>query len=543
MGDPPLLEWNVATRTMPGEAESGDVAVVRSFPDGALVAAVDGLGHGPEAARAAREAEEILRGSAGEPADRLIERCHQGLKRSRGVVMTVACFDATEDTVTWLGVGNVEGRLIRRSDEGEVHRESMVLHAGIVGYRLPPLRVVTLPVRRGDVLILATDGIRGDFADPVDLSRTPKQIAERILEEEGKGTDDALVMVVRYLGGDAAKASLSRFRDSYSAAFEQYLANGGEFALRLAYELGREAVKEQLSVLELATIHHSVLGASLSSRTGTGQIEGVTESATQFFLESLSAFEMVQRGFWEASEAARLEREVAQTLQRRLLPERLPDIPGVGVAARYLPGGIGVNVGGDWYDVFLLPDGRIGVAVGDVLGRGADAASVMGQVRMAFRAYALGGEAPETVVDRMDALIQAMGLGHFSTMIYLVLDPSARLLRMVRAGHPPPLLLPPRGESRYLEAGLGVPLGVVAGAKYEPVVEGVEPGSVLILYTDGLVETRDGIDEGLVRLQKGVGAGRGDLETLCDRILEQMVGSTAHDDVALVAIRLGDASG
>jgi serine/threonine protein phosphatase PrpC len=526
---------------MPGEAESGDIPVVWSFPNGALAAAVDGLGHGPEAARAAREAEEILRGSAGEPAHRLIERCHQGLKRSRGVVMTVACFDAMEDTVTWLGVGNVEGRLIRRSDQGEIHRESMVPHAGIVGYRLPPLRAVTLPVHRGDVLILATDGIRGDFTGPADLSRTPKQIAERILEEEGKGTDDALVVVVRYLGGDAAKASLSRFQDSYSAAFEQYLANGGEFALRLAYELGREAVKEQLSVLELATIHHSVLGGSLSSLgTETDETGRVTEAATQFFLESLSAFEMVQRGFWEATQVARLEHEVAQTLQRRLLPERLPEIPGVAVAARYLPGGVGVNVGGDWYDVFLLPDERIAVAVGDVLGRGADAASVMGQVRMAFRAYALGGEAPETVVDRMDALIQAMGLAHFSTMLYLILDPGARLLQMVRAGHPPPLLLPPRGEPRYLEAGLGVPLGVVAGAKYEPVTERVEPGSVLILYTDGLVETREGIDKGLVRLQKSVGASRGDLEGLCDRILEQMVGPTVHDDVALVVIRLGD---
>ncbi|MGH2683157.1 MAG: PP2C family protein-serine/threonine phosphatase [Actinomycetota bacterium] len=509
-----------------------------------MAAAVDGLGHGPEAARAASAAEQILRGSAGEPAHRLIERCHQGLKRSRGVVMTVACFDATEDTMTWLGVGNVEGRLIRRSDEGGIHHESMVPQAGIVGYRLPALRSVTLPVRRGDVLILATDGIRGGFADPRDLSRTPKEIAERILEVEDKGTDDALVVVVRYLGGDAARASLSRFQDSYSVAFEQYLANGGEFALRLAYELGREAVKEQLSVLEIATIHHAVLGASLISRgKETEEIGRVTDAATQFFLESLSAFEMVQRGFWEATEVARLEHEVAQTLQRRLLPERLPEIPGVTVAARYLPGGVGVNVGGDWYDVFPLPDERVAVAVGDVLGRGADAASVMGQVRMAFRAYALAGEAPEIVVDRTDALIQAMRLGHFSTMLYLILDPAARDLRMVRAGHPPPLLVPPRGEPRYLEGGLGVPLGVVAGAKYQPITENVEPGSVLILYTDGLVETREGIDEGLSRLQKSVGTSRDDPDGLCDRILEQMVGSTAHDDVALVAIRLGDVSG
>jgi serine/threonine protein phosphatase PrpC len=541
VGDPPFLDWNLATRAMPGEAESGDLAVVSSFRGGAVAAAIDGLGHGAEAARVARQAVEILRGSGGESVDRLVGLCHEGLKRTRGVVMAVASFDSTEDTLTWLGVGNVEGRLIRWSEDGEVHRQSMVPHPGIVGYRLPRLRPVTLPLRRGDLLILATDGIRGGFADPDDPSRLPKEMAERILEEQGKDTDDALVVVARYLGGGAVKASLGRLQDAYAAAFDQYLAEGGEAALHGAYELGREAVKEQLSVLELAAIHHSVLAGSLSRRTG--EMEPVTEAAAQFFLESLSAFEMVQRGFWEATEVARLEREVAQTLQRRLLPERLPDIPDVSVAARYLPGGVGVNVGGDWYDVILLPDDRIGLAVGDVLGRGADAASVMGQVRMAFRAYALGGEEPETVVDRMDALIQAMGLAHFSTMIYLILDPRVRTLRMVRAGHPPPLLIPPMGPPRYLEAGLGIPLGVAAGTKYQRVVERMERGSILILYTDGLVETRQGIDEGLSRLQAAVGTERGDVEGLCDRILDHMVGSAAHDDVALVAVRLGDAAG
>jgi serine phosphatase RsbU (regulator of sigma subunit) len=538
--DPPFLEWNLATRTMPGETESGDLAVVTSFSNGAVAAAIDGLGHGAEAARVARQAVEILRGAGAEPVDQLVGLCHEGLKRTRGVVMAIAAFDSAEDTVTWLGVGNVEGRLISWSDEGEVRRHSMVPHPGIVGYRLPALRPVTLPVRRGDVLILATDGVRGGFADPDDPSRLPKDIAEDILEEQGKDTDDALVVVARYLGGEAVRASLGRLQDSYAAAFDQYLAEGGEAGLRGAYEIGREAVKEQLSVLELAAIHHAVLAESLSRHEK--EIERVTDAATQFFLESLSAFEMVQRGFWEATEVARVEREVAQTLQRRLLPERLPDIPDVPVAARYLPGGVGVNVGGDWYDVLLLPDERIGLAVGDVLGRGADAASVMGQVRMAFRAYALHGETPETVVERMDALIQAMGLAHFSTMIYLVLDPRARTLRMVRAGHPPPLLIPPGGPPRYLEAGLGIPLGVAAGTTYQPVVERLDRGSILLLYTDGLVETRQGIDEGLSRLQAAVGTERGDVEAMCDRILDQMVGSAAHDDVALVAVRLGDTS-
>jgi serine phosphatase RsbU (regulator of sigma subunit) len=234
------------------------------------------------------------------------------------------------------------------------------------------------------------------------------------------------------------------------------------------------------------------------------------------------------------------ERQIAETLQLRLLPDGLPEIPRVAVAARYLPGSVGVHVGGDWYDVILLPGDRVGIAVGDVLGRGAGAAALMGQVRTAFRAYALGGEPPETVIQRLDRLIQTMDRGHFSTMLYLILDPRTGALQMVRAGHPPPLLLDPQGATRFLERGHGVPLGVVSEATYEPSAESLEAGSILVLYTDGLVESREGISEGMRRLEqclKSLG-GSGELSALCDGLLGEMIGANPEDDVALVALRL-----
>ena len=195
--EPGLVEWGMATRTLPGETESGDLALVKPFPRGVLGAVIDGLGHGPEAARAARAARKTLGDGAGQTVERLLQRSHVRLARTRGAVMSVACFDSG-GTMTWLGVGNVEGRLLRLEDG--VTWEALPLFAGIVGYRMPPLQSISLPLRRGDVVILATDGIRSDFAAPKNPSASAEAIARRILDEDGIDTDDALVLVARYLG-------------------------------------------------------------------------------------------------------------------------------------------------------------------------------------------------------------------------------------------------------------------------------------------------------------------------------------------------------
>ena len=196
----PLIDWGVATLALPGQAESGDRGVVKPFPNGVLVAVVDGLGHGQEAAAAAKIAAEKVERYAHESVITLLRRCHERLKATRGVVMSLVSFNARNATLTWLGVGNVEGVLLRANVNARPARESLLLRGGVVGYQLPPLRTSVLPVTRGDTLIFATDGIRDGFAEGLPLSDPPQHIADRILVQHGKGTDDALVLVARYVG-------------------------------------------------------------------------------------------------------------------------------------------------------------------------------------------------------------------------------------------------------------------------------------------------------------------------------------------------------
>jgi serine/threonine protein phosphatase PrpC len=194
----PLLEWGVAGRALPGQLESGDRHLVELFPGGALVAVVDGLGHGEEAAAASRTAVIILQKNVQESIIALVQLCHEGLIRTRGVAMSLASF-RTDRNMTWLGVGNVQGRLVRANRKPSY--EDLLMRGGVVGYRLPPLRAALLPVERNDVLILATDGIRENFAETLPLTGSPQGTAESILARSGKFTDDALVLVARYLGG------------------------------------------------------------------------------------------------------------------------------------------------------------------------------------------------------------------------------------------------------------------------------------------------------------------------------------------------------
>lgn len=195
-----MLEWGLATLALPGHAESGDRHVVQPFPNGVLVAAVDGLGHGEEAAAAAKLAVSILERHAQEEVIALLRRCHEALRGTRGVVMSLASFRAPDSMLTWLGVGNVEGLLLREAADSALRHEALVLRGGVVGAELPPLRVSVIPVMRGDTLIFATDGIREGFTERLALSDPPQELADRILARHAKGTDDALVLVARYAG-------------------------------------------------------------------------------------------------------------------------------------------------------------------------------------------------------------------------------------------------------------------------------------------------------------------------------------------------------
>ena len=204
IGSPPLIQWGVAARPFPGQTVSGDLHVVRPFPDGGLVVVIDGLGHGySAAAAAAKTVSAALEDHAHEPPMSLLRRCHEQSKMTRGVVMSIASFNTPNGTMRWIGVGNVEGLLLRSEANGYTTRKSdkgLVTRGGVVGYQIPALRETEISVDRGDTLILATDGISGGFAEHLTLSDPPQQIADRILEQHAKATDDALVLVARYLG-------------------------------------------------------------------------------------------------------------------------------------------------------------------------------------------------------------------------------------------------------------------------------------------------------------------------------------------------------
>jgi serine phosphatase RsbU (regulator of sigma subunit)/anti-sigma regulatory factor (Ser/Thr protein kinase) len=444
-------------------------------------------------------------------------------------------------------------------------------------------------------------------------------------------------------------ADIDRFRADYSSAFARHLNASGETGLESAYELGRKAVAEGLSLLDLAAVHHGVLSECLTTAK-PDQVARIASTATDFFNESLATFEMASRGFREAQETAQLqarhasqlrglaeaslavnsalsademldlvaksareiiganrstltmkadapqpdgewltaplvdregrnlgviqvadkqeadftsedesilfqlaqmasvalenarlyehERDIAGSLQRALLPARLPEMSGVTHATRYLAGGAGVEVGGDWYALIPRPGGGVGIAIGDVVGRGVRAASIMGQLRIALRAYALEFDEPSVVVSRLARFAQTLPEDQMTTCVYVAIDPERGALRFTNAGHPPPLVLKPDGSAEYLEGARGMPLGVMADPDYEEAGTELEPGSTVLLYTDGLVERRgESIDTGLERLRAAVAEVPREPQELCDRLLETLVDSALADDVALLAVR------
>lgn len=199
-----LLDWGVAAAALPGQHECGDMHVVRVLPGVVLAAVVDGLGHGAEAAAVARQAAASLAAYQGESVIALVRSCHQALQRTRGVTMSLAVFTATDDTMTWLAIGNVEGLLLRADPRSSRPMESILMRAGVVGCDLPRLQASVTTVAAGDLVVLATDGVRRQFIDALHPLDPPQAQAERILRDYAKGNDDALVLVARYRGGETS---------------------------------------------------------------------------------------------------------------------------------------------------------------------------------------------------------------------------------------------------------------------------------------------------------------------------------------------------
>jgi serine phosphatase RsbU (regulator of sigma subunit)/anti-sigma regulatory factor (Ser/Thr protein kinase) len=277
-----------------------------------------------------------------------------------------------------------------------------------------------------------------------------------------------------------------------------------------------------------------------------GRVNGVIEvgSLTErdFTREVESLLQLIADRAALAIEHARLyQREVGivETLQRSLLPDRLPEVPGLLTAAKYMPGGPGADVGGDWYDAIALDGGRLGLAMGDVVGHGIGAAALMGQLRNALRAYALDGASPGEVVEKLDRMVQQLEAGRMATLLYMVIEPDLGSITLASAGHLPPLELLPNGEARYLEGGRTLPLGVMPSIEYPEAHFDLEPGSTLVMYTDGLVEERGkSIDVGLEMLKEAVADGPDAPEALCDHIVSRLLANrAATDDIAVLTVR------
>ena len=237
----------------------------------------------------------------------------------------------------------------------------------------------------------------------------------------------------------------------------------------------------------------------------------------------------------------RAEQRIAETLQHSLLPQGLPHLDRLDLAARYLPGAAGTQAGGDWYDVVQLDDARVAIAVGDVVGQGPSAAAVMGQLRSALSTALLAGKSPAEALELLDQFAARLPGATASTAACLVVDWEHGTIRWARAGHPPPLLALD-GRVEFLDAaGSGTVLGVPGRAPFTEGTAPIEPGAVLVLYTDGLVERRNAsIDTGLDLLAEAVRRhGAESPEDLATLLLHEILAdSDQPDDVALIAARL-----
>lgn len=227
---------------------------------------------------------------------------------------------------------------------------------------------------------------------------------------------------------------------------------------------------------------------------------------------------------------------VARTLQNSLLPQQLPVVDGVEFGARYVAGVAGLEIGGDWYDVIDLNDGRFLVIVGDVSGRGLDAGTSMASLRYAIRAFASQGDDPSTILTSLNRLLDVERDGHFATVLCATLSLAERTVTVANAGHPSPLLVDSE-TARYLATEIGPPIGVTLDAHYDTVTHSLPADAILLLFTDGLFERRgEPIDTGLERLRQSA-IGHEDLDEMLETLTAHPNATEAHDDTAIVGAR------
>ena len=195
-----ILEIGTASETLHGQTESGDRSLVEPFPGGVLMAVIDGLGHGAQAAEVAETTVDELRAHPSDSLIQLVRRCHDKLRGTRGVVLSLASFRVRDSSMSWISVGNVEGVFLHNGREAKRHQVNLILRGGVVGSNLPILQAAAIPVSGDDMVVFASDGVRNDFSQDPELRGEPQELADYILARYAKKSDDALVLVARYRG-------------------------------------------------------------------------------------------------------------------------------------------------------------------------------------------------------------------------------------------------------------------------------------------------------------------------------------------------------
>jgi serine phosphatase RsbU (regulator of sigma subunit) len=409
-------------------------------------------------------------------------------------------------------------------------------------------------------------------AQPELATETPSDISDFLARAAGRGTvtiNDLLGTAERRLGYALSAASRApRFVVYAEAALPKdrkaTIAKDSAFAdLGYALYLGRSADPQSL-------LASSTGGAVLPGRTasvtvpfGDSQLLVVLTPHTELggtllarlwwmlgilgLVLTLGAASLVERLTRRRLDAERLagenarlyaqQRSVARTLQHSLLAEAFPEIDNLECAARYIAGVPGIDIGGDWYDVVRLERGNILFVVGDVSGRGLEAATMMASLRYAARAYAAEGHAPNVILSKLSRLVSVARDGHFATVLCGLLDVADGRITVANAGHPEPLLITPTGAA-FVPTDIGVPVGVDAGTPYAEVDVSFPHGSTMLFYTDGAIERRgEPLDVGLQRLKDLSVGVDGPLEEFLSKIVDGVTAAGTEDDTALLAVR------
>jgi sigma-B regulation protein RsbU (phosphoserine phosphatase) len=285
---------------------------------------------------------------------------------------------------------------------------------------------------------------------------------------------------------------------------------------------------------------HSMLGVPMMSGSDLVGVLHVGSVASRRFTEAeVGTMQLLADRLAMAIQVEALEenRSATMALQRSLLPSSLPAVSGLAFGARYVPGAE-TGLGGDWYDLFLLPGDRLGIVMGDVSGHGLEAAVIMGRLRSALRAYALDCESPAEVLAKLDRKANHFEHGAMATVAYGIVGPGRDAMTLSLAGHLPPVIAETDAPARLVDAPPDPPIGLTIGRpQRRTTVIPLPPGSVLALYTDGLVERRDRpVDVGMRLLAEAMRAE--EPERVCAKLMREMIGNrAAQDDVALLAIR------